>query len=141
LVAHWGWAETFGLQCGNYRPSGRLFCLSSVASRWCLCDVCLKPVPVPVPHLFLMYSLSQCSPPCGWTPHKYIPSSLYGLDTSVYSLPLCLCGLQHVCVGQRLGDRFVRLCDWVCVLGTGQGNGYTRLSEAPVVDRLAPCNH
>ena len=55
------------------------------------------PVPVPVPHLFLMYSLSQCSPPCGWTPHKYIPSSLYGLDTSVYSLPLCLCGCS-MCV-------------------------------------------
>ena len=89
--------STFGLQCGNYRPSGRLFCLSSVALRWCLCDVCLKPVPVPVPHLFLMYSLSQCSPPCGWTPHKYIPSSLYGLDTSVYSLPLCLCGCS-MCV-------------------------------------------
>ena len=45
-------------------------------------------------------------------PHTSIyPFPLYGLDTSVYLLPLCLCGLQHVCVGQRLGDRFVRLCD------------------------------
>ena len=87
----------------------------------------------------------------GWTPHKYIPSSLYGLDTSVYSSPLCglqhvfvgptLCGLQHVFLEWRLGDRFVRLCDWVYVLGTGRGNGYTRLFEAPVVDRLVPSDH
>ena len=40
-----------------------------------------------------------------------------------------------------MGDRFVRLCDWVCVLGTGRGTRYTRLSEAPVVDRLVPRNH
>ena len=42
----------------------------------------------------------------------YIPSSLYGLDASVYSLPLCLCGCS-MCVWGR---------DWVtglsgCVTG------------------------
>ena len=87
------------------------------------------------------YSLSHCSPPTGWTPQKYISLPLYGQDANVYLLPLCLCGLQYVCVGQRLGDQFVRLCDWVCVLGTGQGNGYTRLSEALVIDQLVPRNH
>ena len=83
-MVHWGWAEKFGLQRSNYRPSGRLYCLSSVALRWWLCGVSLKPV---------LYPLEQV-PAKRFAYHYICPAAFCDSARTCLGGSVCECSVQ-----------------------------------------------